>query len=52
LTEVNGGLRVDCDDSGGTIASGATLARSSRAFAQLAEPLRREIKVHCYRMIG
>jgi RNA polymerase sigma-70 factor (ECF subfamily) len=27
-------------------------ARTSRAFAQLAEPLRREIKVHCYRMIG
>jgi RNA polymerase sigma-70 factor, ECF subfamily len=26
--------------------------RSNRAFEQLAEPLRREIKVHCYRMLG
>src|SRR5437588_11629307 len=26
--------------------------RSARAFEQLAEPLRREIKVHCYRMLG
>jgi RNA polymerase sigma-70 factor (ECF subfamily) len=28
------------------------LARASRAFEQLAEPFRREIKVHCYRMLG
>jgi RNA polymerase sigma-70 factor (ECF subfamily) len=26
--------------------------RGSRAFEQLAEPLRREIKLHCYRMLG
>jgi RNA polymerase sigma-70 factor (ECF subfamily) len=26
--------------------------RARRAFTQLAEPLRREIKVHCYRMLG
>src|SRR5437868_12961145 len=26
--------------------------RSARAFEQLAAPLRREIKVHCYRMLG
>jgi RNA polymerase sigma-70 factor, ECF subfamily len=32
--------------------SGHMSERSSRAFEQLAEPLRREIKVHCYRMLG
>ena len=27
-------------------------ARASESFEQLAEPLRREIKLHCYRMLG
>src|SRR2546426_12469518 len=26
--------------------------RSNQAFEQLAEPFRREIKLHCYRMLG
>ena len=29
-----------------------TSDRSNQAFEQLAEPLRREIKLHCYRMLG
>ncbi|MBV8700231.1 MAG: RNA polymerase subunit sigma-70, partial [Bradyrhizobium sp.] len=31
---------------------GKSLDRSSQAFERLAEPLRREIKVHCYRILG
>lgn len=31
---------------------GQTSEHASRAFERLAEPLRQEIKVHCYRMIG
>ena len=27
-------------------------ARANQAFEQLAEPFRREIKLHCYRMLG
>ena len=27
-------------------------SRASQSFEELAEPLRREIKLHCYRMLG
>jgi RNA polymerase sigma-70 factor (ECF subfamily) len=35
-----------------TASSGEALERARQAFEGLAEPLRREIKAHCYRMMG